>query len=215
MNEKESVLGKSEIVTALIEEGFNEDEASRAYEILLDELERGLRDGRTLYFRRIFKIWPKRMPPRRYWDNWNKKHIYFGERVMLKIKPFFLKDRNLPTGRKIRAGRRAKGIEPQTEISLPKTLPPPGETAFPITRKQLGKADRALKKLGLPLPSLAQKEELVRYFLNRGIDPAEHTSPSLAKQIRAQKNINNNGTDPEHRSSLENGYLKDARLETR
>jgi hypothetical protein len=120
VKEKESVLGKSEIIAALTEEGFDEAEASRAYEIILDELERGLRDGRTLYFRRIFKIWPVRMPPRRRWDNWNKKHIYFGERIALKIKPFFLKDRNMPENRKIRAGdRRSKGIEEKLENEQP------------------------------------------------------------------------------------------------
>src|ERR1700746_412714 len=110
-NGKESVRGKSDIISVLVEEGFDEAEASRAYEIILDELERGLRAGRTLYFRRIFKIWPERMPPRRYWDNWNKKHIYFGERIALKVKAFFLKDRNMPINRKLRAGRRSKEIE--------------------------------------------------------------------------------------------------------
>jgi hypothetical protein len=108
VSDKESVLGKSEIVAALIEEGFNEPEASRAYEIMLDELEKGLRAGRTLFFRRLFKVWAERMPPRPYWDNWNKKYIYFGERLQLKVKAFYLKDRNMPTNRKIRAGRRSK-----------------------------------------------------------------------------------------------------------
>jgi hypothetical protein len=108
MNDKESVLGKSEVVDALVREGFMEHEASRAYELMMDELERALRAGRTLLFRRLFKVWPERMPPRRYWDNWHKKHIYFGERIMLKVKPFYLKDRNMPTNRKIRAGRRSK-----------------------------------------------------------------------------------------------------------
>lgn len=118
MNDKEPVLGKSEVVNALIEEGFNEDEASRAYEIMLDELEKGLRAGRTLFFRRLFKVWPERMPPRRRWDNWHKKHIYFGERIKLKVKAFFLKDRNLPTGRKIRAGHRSKK-ENESDASAP------------------------------------------------------------------------------------------------
>jgi hypothetical protein len=107
VREKASVLAKTEIVAALVREGFMEHEASRAYELMLDELERALRAGRTLLFRRLFKIWPERMPPRRHWDNWNKKYIYFGERLQLKVKAFYLKDRNLPTGRKIRAGRRA------------------------------------------------------------------------------------------------------------
>lgn len=108
MKDKESVLSKSEVVNALIEEGFNPDEASRAYELMLDELERALRAGRTLLFRRLFKVWPQRMPPRRYWDNWHKRHIYFGEQIRLKVKSFYLKDRNMPTDRKIRAGRRSK-----------------------------------------------------------------------------------------------------------
>src|ERR1700746_2384200 len=128
-NGKESVRGKSDIISVLVEEGFSEDEASRAYELILDELERGLRAGRTLYFRRIFKIWPERMPPRRYWDNWNRRHIYFGERVILKIKAFFLKDRNMPTGRKIRAGKRANPVKEVSE--LPKNSEqqsPPGIT---------------------------------------------------------------------------------------
>lgn len=94
------VLGKREIVRALINEGFRADEAGRAYETILDVLEAGIRSGRTIYFRRIFKIWPVTMAPRRYWDNWNRKHIYFGERTRLKVKSFFLKDRNLPIGRK-------------------------------------------------------------------------------------------------------------------
>jgi hypothetical protein len=130
VKDKESVLGKSEVIAALVEEGFNEDEASRAYEIMLDELERGLRAGRTLFFRRLFKVWPERMPPRRYWDNWNKKHIYFGERVMLKVKPFFLKDRNMPMNRKIRAGRRSKiEDEPPKDAHLAINNVPRKETA--------------------------------------------------------------------------------------
>jgi hypothetical protein len=130
VKDNESVLGKSEVVAALVEEGFNEDEASRAYEIMLDELERGLRSGRILHFRRLFKVWPERMPPRRYWDNWNKKHIYFGERIMLKVKPFFLKDRNMPTNRKIRAGRRSKiEDEPAKDAHLQINNVPRKETA--------------------------------------------------------------------------------------
>jgi len=196
MKDKESVLGKNKITNALVEEGFNEDEASRAYEIILDELERGLRAGRTLYFRRMFKIWPARMPPRRYWDNWNKKHIYFGERIMLKIKPFFLKDRNMPATRKIRAGKRPS---PETEEGkVPFTETPSNEKPVTaLTRGQLGKADRALKRLGVPAPSREQKEELVRYFLDQGVDPILRTSASLAKAIREQgnyvKQFNNNG----------------------
>ena len=108
MSEKEAILGKSEIVNALVKEGFMEHEASRAYEIMLDELEKGLRSGRALFFRRLFKVWPERMPPRRHWDNWNKKYIFFGERLQLKVKAFYLKDRNMPTERKLRAGRRSK-----------------------------------------------------------------------------------------------------------
>jgi hypothetical protein len=108
VREKKSVLSKSEVVDALVREGFMEHEASRAYELMLDELERALRAGRTLLFRRLFKVWPERMPPRRHWDNWHKKHIYFGERLQLKVKAFYLKDRNMPTNRKIRAGRRSK-----------------------------------------------------------------------------------------------------------
>ena len=107
MKDKESVLAKTEIVAALVSEGFNEPEASRAYELIMDELEKALRAGRTLLFRRLFKVWSERMPPRRYWDNWNKRHIYFGERIRLKIKPFFLKERNMPMNRKIRAGHRS------------------------------------------------------------------------------------------------------------
>ena len=199
MKDKESVLGKNEITNALVEEGFDEDEASRAYEIILDELERGLRTGRVLYFRRMFKVWPARMPPRRYWDNWNKKHIYFGERIMLKIKPFFLKDRNMPATRKIRAGRRSREME--KEISLAEMPPNNNPTVLAISRGQLGKANRALKKLGVSLPSLEEKERAVRFFLNRGIDPILYSSASLAKQIRSLHNnhvqeINRNGQEP-------------------
>src|ERR1700741_398586 len=196
INGKESVLGKSDIISVLVEEGFSEDEAPRAYELILDELERGLRAGRPLYFRRIFKVWPERMPPRRYWDNWNKKYIYFGERVMLKINPFFLKDRNMPTGRKIRAGKRPGPVKEIPE--RPKNNQP---SLTGITRGQLGKADRALRKLGIPLPSLEQKEKLVRFFLDRSINPIAHTSSSLARQVRAL-------TGP--RSKIENEPVKDA-----
>lgn len=184
---KESVLGKSKIIIALVEEGFQEDEASRAYEIILDELERGLRAGRTLYFRRMFKVWPARMPPRRYWDNWNKKHIYFGERIKLKIKPFFLKDRNMPGTRKIRAG--VKEMVRERALALPSKKAKENDrlAGSPITKGQLGKIDRALKKLGIPSPSLAQKEELVRFFLNEGINPLMHTSSSIKNQIRARE----------------------------
>jgi hypothetical protein len=147
----------------------------------------------------MFKVWPARMPPRRYWDNWNKKHIYFGERIMLKIKPFFLKDRNMPATRKIRAGRRSREME--KEISLAEMPPNNNPTVLAISRGQLGKANRALKKLGVSLPSLEEKEKVVRFFLNRGINPTLQTSSSLAKQIRSLHNnhvqeINRNGQEP-------------------
>jgi nucleoid DNA-binding protein len=96
-----SVLGKREMVQALIIEGFSSDEASRAYETFLETIRKGLRKGRTIYFRRICKLWPVTRPPRKYWDNWNQRYVYFGERKVLKVKPFFLKDRNLLAERKI------------------------------------------------------------------------------------------------------------------
>jgi hypothetical protein len=99
---KNPVLGKREIVQALIDEGFTADESSRSYEIILDTIENGLRNNRTIYFRRLFKVWTAKLPPRKYWDNWNKRHVYFGERTVLKVKPFLLKDRNFPLIRKLR-----------------------------------------------------------------------------------------------------------------
>jgi hypothetical protein len=182
VKEKESILSKGEIVNALVEEGFDEDEASRVYELIMDELERALRGGRSLYFRRLFKVWPARMPPRRYWDNWNKRYIYFGERIMLKVKPFFLKDRNMPANRKIRAGRRSpeegrNGQEVSTKEIPRKEM---------ITKGQLGKANRTLKKLGITFPSLEQKEELVRAFFSLGINPTLKTSSFLANHIRSE-----------------------------
>ena len=89
------VLGKREIVAALVREGFPADEAGRAYELIMETIGKGLKRGRTIYFRRICKIWPLVRPPRRYWDNWNQRYIYFGERKVLKIKPFLLKERNI------------------------------------------------------------------------------------------------------------------------
>ena len=87
----EPVLGKPEIVASLIREGFPPDEAGRAFELIMETIGRGLRKGRTVYFRRICKIWVLTRPPRKWWDNWNQRYIYFGERKVLKIKPFLLK----------------------------------------------------------------------------------------------------------------------------
>jgi hypothetical protein len=56
-----------------------------------------------------------------------------------------------------------------------------------ITRAQLGKANRAFKKLGNATPTEKEKEEMVRFFLSLGIDPAQGTSSSLAKQFRLRK----------------------------
>jgi hypothetical protein len=54
----------------------------------------------------------------------------------------------------------------------------------PHHRSRLGKANRALKKRGIPSPSLEQKEEVVRFFLAQGIDPVKHGSSFLARRIR-------------------------------
>jgi len=97
------VLGKREIVATLVREGFRADEAGRAYELIMDAIGRGLRKGRTVYFRRICKIWTVIRPPRRYWDNWKERYVYFGERTVLKIKPFLLKERTILAERRIRA----------------------------------------------------------------------------------------------------------------
>jgi hypothetical protein len=53
-----------------------------------------------------------------------------------------------------------------------------------ITRAQLGKANRALKKLGNATPTEAEKENLVLLFLSLGIDPALETSSILARKFR-------------------------------
>lgn len=107
---KGPVLGKPEVVRFLMQEGFTREVASRAYDVLLLALEEGLRAGRVLYFKRIFKIWPDKMPPRKRWDNWHKRHVFFGEQIVLKIKPLFvLKEEEREqarAGHKIKAGRR-------------------------------------------------------------------------------------------------------------
>jgi hypothetical protein len=97
------VLGKREIVSVLIREGFRADEAGRAYELIMDTIGKGLRKGRTVYFRRICKIWTVTRPPRRWWDNWKERYVYFGERTVLKIKPFLLKERTILAERRIQA----------------------------------------------------------------------------------------------------------------
>jgi hypothetical protein len=57
-----------------------------------------------------------------------------------------------------------------------------------ITRAQLGKANRALKKLGHDTPTEAQKEELIRFFLTRNVEPALKSSSFLAKEFRLGRN---------------------------
>jgi hypothetical protein len=96
------VLGKREIVAALIREGFRADEAGRAYELIMETIGKGLRKGRTVYFRRICKIWTVTRPPRKWWDNWRERYVYFGERTVLKIKPFLLKERTILAERRIK-----------------------------------------------------------------------------------------------------------------
>jgi hypothetical protein len=56
-----------------------------------------------------------------------------------------------------------------------------------ITRAQLGKANRALKKLGNATPTEAQKKELILFFLALAIDPALETSSVLAKKFRLRQ----------------------------
>jgi hypothetical protein len=106
-NPKGPHIGKDEIVAALIKEGFNKTEASRAYEIMVDVMVEGLWAERPLFLKRLFKIWTQKMPPRRFWDNWNRRHVYFGERLVLKIKPLLFK-RKPPDSMtvKMRAGRK-------------------------------------------------------------------------------------------------------------
>ena len=53
-----------------------------------------------------------------------------------------------------------------------------------ITRAQLGKANRALKKLGNATPTEKEKGEMVLLFLSLGIDPALESSSFLAKKFR-------------------------------
>lgn len=53
-----------------------------------------------------------------------------------------------------------------------------------FTRAQLGKANRALKKLGTISPTETAKEELLRFFLSFGTDPALKSSSFLAKEFR-------------------------------
>src|ERR1700757_1017646 len=56
-----------------------------------------------------------------------------------------------------------------------------------ITRAQLGKANRALKKLGKTSPTETEKEELVLFFLSLNINPALESSSFLAKEYRLRK----------------------------
>jgi transposase len=58
---------------------------------------------------------------------------------------------------------------------------------FEVTRKQLGKIDRALRRLGKPAPTKEEKEEFVRFFLSEGIDPALTNSAFLAEQMKNGK----------------------------
>ena len=57
-----------------------------------------------------------------------------------------------------------------------------------ITRAQLGKANRALKKTGNAAPTDAEKEEVVLFFLSRDVNPALESSSFLAKQLRLRQN---------------------------
>jgi hypothetical protein len=56
-----------------------------------------------------------------------------------------------------------------------------------ITRAQLGKANRALKKLGNATPTEEEKEKMVLLFLSLGIDPALKSSSFLAKKFRLRQ----------------------------
>jgi hypothetical protein len=108
----EPMLGKREIVAVLMREGFPVDQAGRAFELILDTIGIGLRKGRTVYFRRICKIWTLTRPPRKWWDNWNQRYIYFGERQVLKIKPLLLKERNILAERRIKAKAKPTAAKP-------------------------------------------------------------------------------------------------------
>jgi hypothetical protein len=104
---KPEVIGKREIVKALVDEGFSKDEAGRAYETILDVIGAGLRAGRVLYLRKILKIWTVRRPPRPRWDPFHHRYIYNGETLALRVKSFFLNRKNPLTPRKIRGGPRS------------------------------------------------------------------------------------------------------------
>jgi hypothetical protein len=104
-NSKVPVLGKKEIVQALVNEGFTKDESGRAFEIMLDTIENGLHNNRIVYFKRLFKVYMAVLPPRKHWDQWNRRYIFFGERTVLKVKPFLLKDRNF---KKVKANLHTK-----------------------------------------------------------------------------------------------------------
>jgi hypothetical protein len=72
----EPVLGKPEIVASLIREGFPADEAGRAFELIMEAIGRGLRKGRTIYFRKICKIWVL-LAPALYRPD--RAHLFGGE----------------------------------------------------------------------------------------------------------------------------------------
>ncbi len=75
-------------------------------------------------------------------------------------------------------------------IQMPK--PPPPE----FSQGQMGKANRALKRLGNPSPSEEDKAAFARFFTNIGIDPMQLTSRNLAKLYKEKNGGSGMSEDP-------------------
>lgn len=86
VDKSKTTVGKREMIRTLIEAGFQPDEASRIYSVVSEKMESALRDGHTVYWKKLFKIVPVRYQPREFWDNMNHKIIYYGERFRHKLR---------------------------------------------------------------------------------------------------------------------------------
>lgn len=71
---------------ALVKVGFTPDEARRAFDTVSERIFEALRADEVVHFRGMFKLWAVMRKPRRYWDNFNHRSIYFGERRGLKVR---------------------------------------------------------------------------------------------------------------------------------
>jgi hypothetical protein len=85
-SDSQKIVGKEVLVSALTRAGFQSDEATRAYEILSARIGEALLSGETVHFRKVCKLIARTLPPRPYHDNLNNRMIYFGERVVYRLK---------------------------------------------------------------------------------------------------------------------------------